>query len=133
MIDASIRHRDSRNRDRKKRHAPIDLQDGNSRAAISVEFGFNCYEFQAQVGDRIVDVIDTLPTFLQGGRRPTHSGLPILFPFPNRIRSGKFRWDRVDYTAPLFPPRPDAIHGYALDSPCASSSRDRVMPSAAGN
>lgn len=96
---------------------PLILQDGRSRAAIAVEFGFNVYEFQAHAGDRVIDVIDTLPTFLDGGRRPTHSGLPILFPFPNRIRGGKFHWDGVDYTAPLFPERPDAIHGYALDTP----------------
>lgn len=96
---------------------PLILQDGRSRAAIAVEFGFNVYEFQPHVGDRVVDIIDTLPQFLDGGRRPTHSGLPILFPFPNRIRGGKFRWEGKDYTAPLFPERPDAIHGYALDTP----------------
>lgn len=96
---------------------PVILQDGRARAAIAVEFGFNCYEFQADVDDRVVDVIDTLPGFLEGGRRPTHSGLPILFPFPNRIRQGRFCWDGVEYEAPVFPERPDAIHGYALDTP----------------
>jgi aldose 1-epimerase len=96
--------------------SPLILQDGQSRASIAVEFGFNCYEFQAQVGQRVVDVIDSLPELLQGERRPTHSGLPILFPFPNRIRNGRFRWEGVDYFAPISPGRPDAIHGYALDS-----------------
>jgi aldose 1-epimerase len=96
--------------------SPLILQDGQSSASIAVEFGFNCYEFRAQVGNRVVDVIDSLPTFLQGGRRPTHSGVPILFPFPNRVRQGRFHWDGVDYVAPIFPPRPDAIHGYALDT-----------------
>lgn len=95
----------------------IILRDGKSRAAIAVQFGFNCYEFQAEIGGRVVDVIDTLPALLEGSRRPTHSGAPILFPFPNRIRRGRFRWDGVDYAAPIIPPRPDAIHGYALDSP----------------
>ncbi|MBL8851680.1 MAG: aldose 1-epimerase [Planctomycetaceae bacterium] len=94
----------------------IVLQDGGSRAAISVQFGFNVFEFQAQVGDRCVDVIDSLPALLQGTRRPTHSGAPILFPFPNRIRNGRFHWNGVAYIAPVLPDRPDAIHGYALDS-----------------
>jgi aldose 1-epimerase len=96
--------------------SPVILQDGHSRAAISVEFGFNCYEFQTQIGNRVIDVIDSLPDLLQGVRRPTHSGVPILFPFPNRIREGRFCWEGVDYLAPIAPGRPDAIHGYALDS-----------------
>jgi aldose 1-epimerase len=96
--------------------SPLVLQDGQSRASIAVEFGFNCFEFRAQVGRQVVDVIDSLPALLQGTRRPTHSGLPILFPFPNRIRKGRFSWDGVDYTAPIPPERADAIHGFALDS-----------------
>jgi len=96
--------------------SPLILQDGPSRAEIAVEFGFNCYLFQARIGNRVIDVIDSLPTLLQGARRPTHSGLPILFPFPNRIRKGRFRWEGMDYAAPIPPERADAIHGFALDS-----------------
>lgn len=95
---------------------PLILQDGKSRAAIAVEFGFNCYEFQAAVGGRVINVLDTLPDLLAGSRRPTHSGSPILFPFPNRIRHGRFEWQGGEYSAPIIPPRPDAIHGYALDT-----------------
>jgi aldose 1-epimerase len=49
-------------------------------------------------------------------RRPT--GTPILFPFPNRIREGRFTWDGRDYQLP----RNDhehinAIHGFVFDRP----------------
>src|SRR5262249_52444916 len=53
------------------------------------------------------------PDFLTGGR-PTRSGIPILFPFPNRIRGGRFTWDGKDYQLPLNDgPRQNAIHGFA--------------------
>ena len=29
--------------------------------------------------------------------KPTRSGFPILFPFPNRIRDGKFDWQGNTY------------------------------------
>lgn len=95
---------------------PLILEHGRARAAIAVEFGFNCYEFRAQVGGRGADVIDTLPEFLVDGRRPSHSGLPILFPFPNRIRGGRFLWNGQEFVIPPQPDRADVIHGYALDT-----------------
>ncbi|MEO1999094.1 MAG: aldose 1-epimerase, partial [Planctomycetaceae bacterium] len=54
-----------------------------------------------------------------GQGRASGNGIPILFPFPNRIRQGCFRWDGRDYqlseqTVP-FDNTGNAIHGLCLD------------------
>ena len=99
----------------------VRLTSGTSSAHISVKYGFNCFSFQAGVDERVVDVIDTLPSFPESGERPSGSGIPVLFPYPNRIRGGQFTWDETTYE--LFPdtvafdPNGNAIHGFCLDRP----------------
>jgi len=44
-------------------------------------------------------------------RKPTSYGIPILFPFPNRIRDGRFSFEGVDLK--IEPPR----HGLVRDKP----------------
>jgi aldose 1-epimerase len=93
-----------------------DEQTG-STARILTDFGFNCFEFQAVVGKQTVDVLDAVPGFADGGQRPSSSGIPILFPFPNRIRAGRFRWHDKDYSIPGTDKWGNAIHGFCLDRP----------------
>jgi aldose 1-epimerase len=88
-----------------------------SEAEISITHGFNCFAFRAHVGDRVVDVIDSKPDFPQTGERPSGNGSPLLFPFPNRINQGTFRWEGREYHLPPRPGMPHAIHGFALDRP----------------
>ena len=88
-----------------------------STARIAPDLGFNCFEFRAMVGGRPVDVLDALPGFEDGGQRASGSGIPILFPFPNRIRAGKFSWDGTNYSLPTSDKFGNAIHGLCLDRP----------------
>jgi aldose 1-epimerase len=49
---------------------------------------------------------------------PTRSGVPFLFPFPNRIRDGHFTWDGREYQLPINGPNGrHAIHGFACRKP----------------
>ena len=49
---------------------------------------------------------------------PTRSGTPILFPFPNRIRDGRFSWDGKEYQLPLLDSTGGhAIHGFVCRRP----------------
>lgn len=101
---------------------PIVIRDSAtaSIARIAPQFGFNCYEFEAAVGDRTVSVIDSSPDFPQTGERPSGHGIPILFPYPNRIRAGRFTWDGKDYHLPpslVAYNKDNAIHGFCLDRP----------------
>ena len=81
---------------------PLLLKDSStgSTARIAAHLGFNCYEFRAAVAGRVVDVIDAAADFPKGGQRPSGHGIPILFPFPNRIRAGRYRWNGREYVLP---------------------------------
>jgi aldose 1-epimerase len=57
------------------------------------------------------------PQFFHGAK-PTRSGIPILLPFPNRIRAGRFSWAGKEYQLPLNDPTgKNAIHGFACQRP----------------
>jgi len=95
-----------------------DTQTG-STARIDPQRGFNCYDFTAVVDGRQVRVIDADPNFEQGAGSPSGDGIPILFPYPNRIREGRYVWDDREYAVPPSRVRHDpdgnAIHGFCLD------------------
>jgi aldose 1-epimerase len=96
--------------------ALTDAQTGATARVLST-LGFNCFEFQAVVNGRKVDVLDSVPGFEGGGERPSRSGIPILFPFPNRIRGGRYSWNGRDYELPQNDNKGNAIHGFCFDRP----------------
>ena len=115
---------------------PIVLTDpaSGSTAEISVELGFNCFAFRAVVDGRTIDVIDADPDFPQSGR-PSGHGIPLLFPYPNRIRDGRYSWNGRDYRIPdsvaAFDDSGNAIHGFCLDRPWRLIDRDESSVTAA--
>ena len=88
-----------------------------STARIAPELGFNCFEFRAVVDGQTVDVLDAMPEFEHGTQKPSGSGIPILFPFPNRIRAGRFTWKDREYVLPGTDKWGNAIHGLCMDRP----------------
>ena len=75
--------------------------------------GFNAYRWR--VGGEEILYCDA--AFFDGSK-PTRSGWPILFPFPNRIRAGRFAWNGVAYQWPLNDPSgTNAIHGFVVGRP----------------
>ncbi|MBI1310173.1 aldose 1-epimerase [bacterium] len=96
--------------------------DSASTASICIERGFNCFAFQADAGaGRLVDVIDSQPGFETGEGRVSGNGIPILFPFPNRIRGGRFSWRGQEFELPDslvgYDNTGNAIHGFVIDRP----------------
>jgi aldose 1-epimerase len=94
----------------------IVLDDGaGSRAEVCPALGFNCFHWEAVRDGRALDLLYADPAFFTDGR-PTRSGVPVLFPFPNRIRDGRFVWEGKEYR---LPPNngPNAIHGFACRRP----------------
>jgi aldose 1-epimerase len=79
--------------------------------------GFNCFEFVAVCDGRGVPVLWSEPGFETGGKRAAGSGLPILFPFPGRIRGRALRWQGQDYPLEGDDRRGNAIHGFVLTRP----------------
>jgi aldose 1-epimerase len=107
----------------------IALKDprSGSTARIAPALGFNCFQFRARVGDEELDVIDAAPAFADGNERPSGHGIPILFPFPNRISEGRFTWNDRAYEIPssnaAYDHTGNAIHGFCLDRPWRVTSR----------
>ena len=99
----------------------LEAADSDSTASISVDRGFNCFEFKADVDGRIVDVIDSQSDFPDGEGRVSGNGIPLLFPFPNRIKGGSFSWAGKDYQLPEdnvgYDGNGNAIHGFCIDRP----------------
>lgn len=82
----------------------ITLREGDHAfAKIAPGLGNNCFEFQTT--EPVLEAI-TLDQFFA---KPTSYGIPLLFPFPNRIRDGRFTFQGQSYT--VDPPR----HGFVRD------------------
>ncbi len=93
-----------------------------SRAKIAVDLGFNCFSFTAVTanGD-CVEVLSATDNFEAGGHPASRSGIPLLFPYPNRISGGRYSWNGCDYqlTPDMVPfdKTGNAIHGFCIDRP----------------
>jgi aldose 1-epimerase len=94
------------------------LEDGaGGKAEVWPALGFNCFHWSAVRGGQTLDLLYANPTLFADGR-PTRSGIPVLFPFPNRIRDGRFTWEGRTYQLPLNDPAgKNAIHGFACRRP----------------
>jgi aldose 1-epimerase len=94
------------------------LEDGTSgRAEVWPALGFNCYRWQVVCRGRARELLYADPQLFRGGA-PTRSGVQVLFPFPNRIRDGWFRWQGQEYHLPPNDPSgKNAIHGFACRRP----------------
>src|SRR5438105_9387408 len=85
------------------------LANGANRLEVWPALGFNAFRWQVAGHE----LLYRSPQFFTE-KKPTRSGFPILFPFPNRIRDGKFTWDGKPYTLPVNDPaNKNAIHGFA--------------------
>jgi aldose 1-epimerase len=91
------------------------LEDGRGgRVEIWPGQGFNAYRWQAPSGAELLYATDT---FFKGDR-PSRSGIPILFPFPNRIRGARYDWQERSYELTANDPAGNnAIHGFAFNAP----------------
>jgi aldose 1-epimerase len=90
---------------------------GTARAEIWPVGGFNCHRWQVVREGTPRELLYSDPQFFHGAK-PTRSGIPILFPFPNRIRDGRFSWAGKEYRLPLNDPSgKNAIHGFACRRP----------------
>lgn len=74
-----------------------------AHAEIAPALGNNCFAFRTR--EHVLELIQ----FAEFSKRPTSYGIPILFPFPNRIRDGKFSFQGEQYA--VNPPR----HGFVRD------------------
>jgi aldose 1-epimerase len=90
------------------------LDDGRgSFVEIAPAIGFNAYRWHTPIGE----LLYADAKFFEE-HKPTRSGIPILFPFPNRIRDGQFTWNTKEYRLPANDPSgKNAIHGFVCQRP----------------
>ena len=87
--------------------------DVGSLAEVWPAHGFNCLRWQVRGRDLLYHAPDWADNPV-----PTRSGVPILFPFPNRIRDGTFTYQRRTYQLPKNDStKANAIHGFAPRNP----------------
>jgi aldose 1-epimerase len=93
------------------------LEGDGCRAEVWPALGFNCFSWKVTKGDTTLDLLFADPALFDNGR-PTRSGFPILFPFPNRIRAGRFTWAGRQYELPRNDStKQNAIHGFCCRRP----------------
>lgn len=91
---------------------------GQARAEVWPTHGFNCLRWQVRLPDtNWGDLFFVAPDW-ETNPVPTRSGQPILFPFPNRLRFGRFVFDGKVYQLPLTESSgTHAIHGFTPRHP----------------
>ena len=93
-------------------------QDGKAVAEVVPALGNNCYLFKvAATAETWLHLIDAPPDLVTLEARPTAYGNPILFPFPNRIRDGKWEFEGQTYQFDKPADAPTTIHGLLLNLP----------------
>lgn len=88
------------------------LRTSDSRIEVWPFLGFNCLHWEI-LQDALTQPLLYCAADWATNPVPTRSGHPILFPFPNRLRHGRFKFEGRDYQLPLTDSTGQhAIHGY---------------------
>ena len=96
-------------------HRLHDDQSG-AAAAILPSYGFNLFDLRLPLAGEVRPVVVAANDFAEQPQHAGGNGIPILFPFPNRIRGGTFSFHGRTFNIPLNN-GPNAIHGFAVDAP----------------
>ncbi len=90
-------------------------QDSGAFAQVAPALGFNLFRLHLNLAGKPLAILLEPPSLNELQANPSRYGHPILFPFPNRIRQGRYVWKGREYETPVNPSG-HAIHGYALRS-----------------
>lgn len=93
------------------------LHDDATGASASIlpGCGFNLFDLRLPVAGQVRPIVAAEPGFAEDPARPTRSGIPILFPFPNRIRDARYAFEGREYRL-VANKAPNAIHGFAVEA-----------------
>ena len=86
-------------------------------ARVLPSVGNNCISYVVRVGEEQVDLIFSPPDPETLLGRPSGYGVPILFPWPNRIDGGKFSFQGQSHQLKTPAPGEHASHGFVLVRP----------------
>ena len=95
----------------------VKLLDDSTGASVSIlpSYGFNLFDLQLPVVGKPTPMIAAARDWANDPKHAGGNGTPILFPYPNRVRGGKFLFGGKEYSLPINN-GPNAIHGFAIDA-----------------
>ena len=89
-------------------------EDAGSAARVLPDVGANCVQFSVPGPDgQAIEILRTAESAEALRLAPSRFGLPLLFPFPNRIRHGRYTFQGRTYQL-LQNSRGQAIHGLVI-------------------
>ncbi len=91
-----------------------DEHSGASAAVLPAQ-GFNLFDLRLPVAGTVWPVVVAADDFAENPRPGAGNGIPILFPYPNRIREASFAFQGRDYSLPVNNGR-NSIHGFAVNA-----------------
>jgi aldose 1-epimerase len=97
----------------------VELSDPESGACarVLVNLGFNCFSWRPVLDDGPREMLWADAAFDNGDKRPSGSGIPLLFPFPGRIGAAKYHFNGRDYELEPGDAFGNAIHGFVFNRP----------------
>jgi aldose 1-epimerase len=95
----------------------ITDRDSGSSARILASLGFNCFSWQPVISGQPHEMLWADGGFAAGDKRPSASGIPLLFPFPGRIGGARYVFEGREYELEPGDAFGNAIHGFVLNRP----------------
>ena len=87
-------------------------------AVVIPGIGANCVSYRVTHSGNRIDVLYPPPDAETLRERPSGFGIPILFPWPNRIEDSRFTFDGRDVQLEVSDPaRPHELHGFVMGRP----------------
>jgi aldose 1-epimerase len=96
--------------------AITDRETGSS-ARVLASFGFNCFSWRPVLDDGPREMLWADAGFENGDKRPSGSGIPLLFPFPGRIGGAAYTFGGREYQLEPGDAFGNAIHGFVFNRP----------------
>lgn len=86
-------------------------------ARVLPSVGNNCVSYRMTVKGRDIELFHAAPDPDTLLGRPSGYGIPILFPWPNRIEEGRFTFEGRDVSLETPEPGAHLLHGFVLSRP----------------
>ena len=84
---------------------------------LLISQGFNCFSWTRPSEGDAEELLWATPQFADGTERASSCGIPILFPFPGRLRGTEFQWEGKAFRLEPGDAFGNAIHGFVHTRP----------------
>jgi aldose 1-epimerase len=88
-----------------------------SEARVVPGLGNAVVSFRTRVGGVTFDVVQSPPSLAELREHPTWYAIPVLFPYPGRVRDARFTFEGREIRLPATDGHGNAIHGAVKDRP----------------